>query len=482
MVKSPPTYSRPPVIAILGHVDHGKTTLLDYIRKTHLQTQEAGGITQTIGAYQAEFQGKTLTFIDTPGHAAFQAMRGQAGAVADLGVLVVAGDDGVKPQTIESISHLKNAGIPFIVAITKLDKPGVSGELVKAGLTKHEVFVEGYGGNTPVVELSGKTGEGVSTLLENLLLLAELEELTDTRAQALVAPIIEAKKDQQRGFTISIIVKQGTLRVGDQVVTSTHSGRVRALFSAQGKPLSVLYPGEPALLLGFSSLPQVGEVLTHGSLPSLPTPPSLSPEPSAPSSPFSPQLSLILRTDTLGSLAAIKNSTTADINLISTGTGEITEGDILLARATGALVLGFAVKATLSVQKLAETEGVTLRTFPIIYELLEYLEKKVLRLLEPTIDEKELGIAKVLKLFEINADLIAGCVVESGQLTVGDTIHLKKKDGQLKNARVKSLRIGKSEVKEVKTGQECGILTFPRLDIAEKDLIISYKKTKTDED
>lgn len=478
-----PSNARPPIVAVLGHVDHGKTTLLDYIRHTHVQAREAGGITQSIGAYQAEFDHKQITFIDTPGHAAFSAMRSRGASVADLAVLVVAADDGVKPQTKESISHLLSSKTPFIVAINKMDKPGVIPDQAKAELTQEKVFVEGYGGNTPVVELSAKTGKGVDSLLENILLMAELEELESKPNNSLVAPIIEAHKDMKKGVTVSVVVKEGTIQAGDQLMTNTASGKVRALFSANGQLLQQAKPGTPVQILGFKDLPSVGEIVIPqdgepGQDVASVADPSLA---NLPAEPVDNTLNIILRSDTLGSLEAIKGSLSDEINYILSGTGDISKSDVLLAVSTNSLVLGFNVKASSSTLRLAESEGVLVKTYPIIYELLEYLEKKILRLLEPTIDEQELGTAKVLKVFEINGNNIAGSLIESGELSSGDTIHLKKKSGVIKDARIKSIRIGKDKVPSVKAGKECGIRLFPNLDITEKDVIISYKKVKTDD-
>jgi len=476
--------ARPPVVAILGHVDHGKTTLLDYIRSTHVQAGEVGGITQGIGAYQAEFQGKAITFIDTPGHAAFSQMRSRGAAVADLAILIVAADDGVKPQTKESVKHLKDAKIPFIVAINKMDRPHVTADKAKAELTELEVFVEGYGGNTPVVEISAKEGKGIDSLLEQILLIAELEELIEDKNAKLVAPIIEAQKNMKRGITVSVVVKKGTLKVGDEVSTATANGKVRALFSPSNQSLKEITPGQPAQILGFKSLPIVGEIVTTGpqiELESSDLDPTESTEPTE-STPAEGRLNLILKSDSLGSLEAITASITPEINLIFSGTGSITDTDISLASSTGSIILGFAIKVSNHTKQLAETDGVVVKTYPVIYELLEYLEKKVLRILEPTIDETELGQAKVLKLFTINDKLVAGCSLESGKLTVGDTIHLKKKGSDdLKDARIKSLRSGKEKVKEVKAGNQCGIVLFPQLDITEKAVIIAYKKSDSDD-
>jgi len=465
--------SRQPIVAILGHVDHGKTTLLDYIRTTKVASGEVGGITQSIGAYQAKFKGQLLTFIDTPGHAAFSQMRSRGASVADIVVLVVAADDSVKPQTIESIKHIKAAGVPYVVAINKIDKAEANVEVVKAELTQHEVFVEGYGGNTPFVLISGKTGKGVDSLLETILLLSELEELPYQEDIALSAPIIEAKLDPQKGTLVSAIVKAGTLKVGDQVATSSSICKVRALYNDLGVSVKLAKPGMPVQILGFTTLPGVGEVIVPGYLTS---PLTINHVPSTiPSDPLAKHLNLIIKADTAGSLEALKGSFSSDVYLISSSTGDLTESDVLLAATTHSIILGFNVKVSSSVAKLAEAEGVTIKNHKIIYELLEYIEKKVLKIMEPSIDEDELGVSTVIKVFEINKDIIAGVKVDSGVICVGDTVHLKRGEVS-KNAKIRSIRIGKDEVKKVEVGKECGIFLSPNLDVREKDVIIAYKK------
>lgn len=475
--------TRQPIVAILGHVDHGKTTLLDYIRTTKVAQGEAGGITQSIGAYQAQFNDKLLTFIDTPGHAAFSQMRSRGASIADVVVLVVAADDSVKPQTIESIKHIKAAGVPYVVAINKVDKPDANVEVVKAELTQHEVFVEGYGGNTPFVLISGKTGTGVDTLLETILLLAELEELPYDETSPLSAPIIEAKMDQKKGNLISAIIKTGTLHLGDMIHTEAAGGKVRAFFSDLGVSLKIATPGMPIQILGFQTLPQVGEVIVPGALVPLTSGVKASHTPGVsdalPVDPLARRLNLIVKADTAGSLEAIKGSFTSDVYLVYSGTGDITESDVLLASTTGSIILGFNVRVNNSVAKLAETEKVVIKAHKIIYEILEYVEKKVLKLMEPTIDEDQLGTATILKVFDINGDHIAGVKVETGRLEVGDTIHLKRGDVS-KDARIRSMRTGKEEVKKVESGSECGIFLSPNLDVREKDVIISYKKKLDD--
>ncbi len=467
-----------PVVVILGHVDHGKTTLLDFIRHSNLQKREHGGITQSIGAYQIEFQGKKLTFIDTPGHAAFTKMRSQGAKAADVAILLVAANDGVKPQTIESISHLQQAKIPFLVAINKIDLPGASADMVKAQLTEHQVFVEGYGGNVPVVEISAKTGKNVPELLENLLLLAELEELPYQPDVPLKAVIIESTKDPRRGVLASAIVQTGTLHLQDPLFTPTAEGKVRALFDENNRPRQEVYPGEPIQILGFKQLPQVGEIIQSQPYDSSPASKPATPTPSLPASQpeEDKKINLILAADTLGSLEAIKHSLPEEVNLIQANTGHITESDVLLAATTQALILGFNVKVSNSVKKLAETEKVTIKTYNIIYELLEFIEKKILKLLEPTIDEEILGEALILKVFDFGDKKIAGCRVQSGKINLNQTIHLKRGEELIGDAKIVSLKIGKDEVKKVPAGSECGILLSPQLDIQEKDIIIAYNK------
>lgn len=476
---SKPANTRQPIVAILGHVDHGKTTLLDYIRKTHVQEKEAGGITQSIGAYQAEFNQQKITFIDTPGHAAFSKMRSRGANVADIGVLVVAADDGVKPQTIESIKYLKQSTIPLLVVINKIDTPGSSPETVKAQLTEQEIFVEGYGGNTPVVEISAKKGHNIDSFLENILLLAELEELSFKPDSALEAVIIEVVKDQKAGILVNTIVKQGTLHTQQEIASPTASGRVKALYNEFGQSLTSVKPGEPAQILGFKTTPKVGETIK----PKDSSTPSTVASPAAknlqfPPEPIENKFNIILKADNLGSLEAIKGSLSDDVNLILASTGDVTESDIFLASTTGSIIVGFNIKANNSIINLADSEGVILKTYNIIYELLEYLEKKVLQLLEPTIYEDTLGEAEVLKIFEIDNQKIAGCKIKSGTLSVGDTVHLKRAGKIIKDSRIKSLKSGKDEVKKISATAECGILLSPQLDIKINDSIIPYNKNK----
>jgi translation initiation factor IF-2 len=290
--------------------------------------------------------------------------------------------------------------------------------------------------------------------------------------------VIEAKLDSQKGALVSVIVKSGTLHVGDEIQTDSAGAKVRALFSDTGASIKSATPAMPVQILGFRTLPAVGEVITTGTHIETTVSPENIPAPVI--DPTLKRLSLIVKADTLGSLEAIKASFTADVYLVGASTGDITESDVLLASTTGAIILGFNVKASSSVQKLGETEGVVLKTYKIIYELLEYVEKKVLKLMEPTIDEDELGKGIVIKIFEINSDLIAGCKIESGRFETGDTVHLNKADGTVKDARIKSMRIAHDEVRKVPAGAECGVFLFPNLDVQPKDVIIAYKKKLDD--
>lgn len=468
--------SRPPVVAILGHVDHGKTSLLDYIRKAKVAAGEAGGITQHIGAYQAEHNGKKITFIDTPGHAAFSKMRSRGAQATDFVVLVVAANDGVKPQTIESIQHIKAANVPFIVAINKIDLPEASPEMVKAQLTEHEVFVQGYGGGVEVVEVSGKTGKGVDNLLDTLLLMAEVEEISADPEAPLHAVVIESVKDARTGVEATVLIKEGTLRERDELHTLTVKGKVRRMTDAVGRIVKVAEPGMPVEVLGFEDIPMVGEVVT-----TTPQDPIKAAElqraafdPSAFLGEQAPKLKLILKSDTVGTLQAITQQLSDEVILISSGVGGVTEGDILQAEATGALIMGFNVPFSKSLKGLADEHGVKVRTYKIIYELLESLQKRILKLIEPTIDEEVIGEAEVLQIFVMKGETIAGSKVTKGEIKKTDLIHLKRDDKIVADPKIKTMRHGKDEIEKVKVGDECGIVftRFSNLQVGDK--IIAY--------
>lgn len=467
--------SRPPVVAILGHVDHGKTSLLDYIRKAKVAAGEAGGITQHIGAYQAEHNGQKITFIDTPGHAAFSKMRSRGAQATDFVVLVVAANDGVKPQTIESIKHIKEAGVPFIVAVNKIDLQGASSEMVKAQLTEHEVFVQGYGGDIEVVEVSALKGTGVDTLLDTLLLMAEVEEVQADPDAPLKALVIESQMDPQAGPIVTVLVQEGTLNLRDDLFTLTADGKVKRMTDASNRSMSDAKPGTPVVVLGFNQVPMVGEVVTTTKQDASQVEKEVK-EFQFSFEPETPKLKLILKSDTVGTLQAIEQSLSDDIILLTSGVGAITDSDIQMAETSGAQVVGFNVKYPKSLQVFAQEKGVRVKVFKIIYDLLENLQKQVLKLIEPTIDEEVIGEAEVLQIFEMKGDKIAGSKVTKGEIKRTDLIHVKRDNKIIGDPRIKSIQQGKNSVDKVKVGDECGIV-FTRYGAFEVgDTIVAYIK------
>jgi translation initiation factor IF-2 len=468
---------RPPVVTIMGHVDHGKTSLLDYIRKAKVAAGESGGITQHIGAYQAEHKGKKITFIDTPGHAAFSKMRSRGAAVTDIVILVVAADDGVKPQTIESIQHIKASNVPVIVAINKSDLQTASPEMVKAQLTEHGIEVNGYGGDVDAVEVSAKTGKGVDDLLETILVTAELHELKADPEAALEAIVIESVRDSQSGAVATVLVKQGTLHVRDTVYSLTAKGKVKRMNDAAGKVVQTAGPSTPVVVLGFESIPNVGEMVTG-------VPPSID-NPVSPNVPKpvdlaallgqSVKVNVIIKSDTVGTLQALEQQLTADeINIVDAAVGGITESDIEMAAATGSRILGFHVQYSKSLQKLAEERGVRVKVYKIIYELLESVQKQVLKLMEPTIDEEVIGEAEVKQIFDMKGERIAGVKVTKGEIKKTDRVHLKRKDEIVADPKIKTMQHGKAEIEKVKVGEECGIVFTRFSNIQVGDVVVAY--------
>lgn len=452
--------TRPPVVAILGHVDHGKTSLLDYIRKTKVAAGEAGGITQHIGAYQASHNGNKITFIDTPGHAAFSKMRSRGAQVTDFVVLVVAANDGVKPQTIESIAHIKASNVPFLVAINKIDLPEASVDKVKAQLTEHEVFVQGYGGGVEVVEVSAKTGQGIDTLLDTLLLMAEVEELQADPSGSLEAVVIESVKDARSGVEATVLVKSGTLRERDDIFTPSVKGKVKRMTDATGAVLKEVLPGTPVEVLGFEDIPEVGQTVTGSHQEALQVEEKLQAafDPSAFLAVQTPKLKLVLKSDTVGTLQALEQQLGDNVQVIAASVGDVTESDILLAESLGAKVIGFNVAHSKKLKSLAQEHGVKVKVYKIIYDLLESLEREVLRLIEPTIDEVVTGEAEVMQIFEMKGEKIAGCKVISGEIKKTDKIHLKRGDEIVADPKIKTMRHGKDEIDKVRVGDECGLV------------------------
>jgi translation initiation factor IF-2 len=457
--------TRPPVITILGHVDHGKTTLLDQIRSSHIASKEAGGITQHIGAYQVEYQGRPLTFIDTPGHAAFSSMRRRGGAVADIAILVVAADDGVMPQTKESIEHIKAAGIPYIVAINKIDLEGVNTQKIKSGLAEIGEYVEGFGGNTPVVEISAKTGKNLDTLLETLILLADLQELKDNRDDTPTAIVIESKIDPHKGPVATLLVKSGIF-CSRQALYNSHGkliGKTRAMFDFTLKEIEKAYPSTPIQVIGLSEVLAVGDTITTDSCAKLD--PCQSNHPiSSTKNPSDICFNIILKGDVAGSLEAITNSLPEKINLVSFDVGQVTESDVHQAQTENALIVCFNTKASAQIKKLAQTDGVEIITFNIIYELFDHLND-LLKKNQAIAEKPEIGQAKILKVFQFGLKTVYGCLVTSGKLRLGDTVN---------EAKITSLQFGKKPVEEVKKNAECGFSLEPSLDFKEGDVIKSH--------
>lgn len=479
---------RPPVITIMGHVDHGKTSLLDFIRKTRVAAREAGGITQHIGAYQVEFKGEKLTFIDTPGHAAFNKMRQRGSQLTDIVVLVVAADDGVKPQTVESIRHIKEAGVPVVVAINKIDLPNVFPDMAKAQLAENGILVQGYGGDVDTIELSAKTGAGVDDLLETIVAMADLNNYQADPEAPLKAIVIESAKDHQRGSVASVIVQQGTLKVRQDIFTETASGRIKLLSDENGKSLQTVTPGSPAEIIGFEDVPEVGETVCDVNAEYPVIAESDTTESEIKAGAFDdldfgaliedkPRLKLIIKADVSGTLEAITQTLdTESTELLSSGVGQLTEGDVDLAQASDALIIVFHVKVSKQLKQYAKDHGVRLKTYDVIYHLIEDLQKQMLKLMDSTIDEVIIGEAEVLQVFEMHGERIAGIRVKTGEIKKHDLLHMKRGDEVLFNPVIKSMMHGKQEIENIKAKNECG-LTFKnrKLDFQAGDILIAYK-------
>lgn len=451
--------SRPPVVTVMGHIDHGKTTLLDALRKTNVASKETGGITQHIGAYQVNYQGKGLTFIDTPGHAAFAAMRSRGVSATDLVILVIDAVESVKPQTKECLQLIQASHTPFLVAINKIDLPNASAAVVKKDLADCGCLVEGYGGDVVCCEISAKTGKGLDQLLEMLLLLAEMQGLKSEATAPLEAVVIESALDKQAGPVATVIVKKGTLRSGDQISLAGAEGKVKALFSDRGERLKEVLPGCPARVLGFKTVPQIGA--------------STLANPAATGA----KLKIILKADVSGTLEAISKNLGSDVALIQSGIGEVNDSDVLLAQSTGAKIIAFRVKTASSARRLAEIEKVLIKNYTLIHELLDDLQLLILKLMEPTIDEEILGQAKVLQEFKIKDGRVAGCEVISGKLSIGDTVHLQRNKTDVADAKIKSVHEGKDTVEKAKKGGQYGLTFTIDLPFQPKDILVAYRKT-----
>ncbi|MBD3250241.1 MAG: translation initiation factor IF-2 [Candidatus Pacebacteria bacterium] len=477
---------RPPIITIMGHVDHGKTTLLDYLRQTNVQQKEAGGITQHIGAYQIDFKGKKITFIDTPGHAAFNKMRQRGAEITDIVILIISAKDGVQPQTVESIEYIKESGVSFIVALNKMDLEGANPDQVKAELAEQEVLVHEYGGEVDVVEISAKTGQGVDELLETVTVLAELMELKADPQAPLEAVVVESTKDQYKGPIARVIVKQGTLEVRQELEVDEITGRVRSLIDERGQQLDQVEPGSPAEVLGLNDVPKVGAIIKQAGAD---YPEEKVEEQLEDSAEFDwsdldfdalmgdkEKLNLIVKTDVEGTLEAVTQAVDEEaIEIISAEAGPVSEGDLELAETSNALIVVFSQKVSSKMMDLAKQLGVKIKQYDIIYHLLEDLEKHKERILNPRAAEKELGRAEILQIFEIDNQRIAGVRVVTGQINKHDKIHLIRDGEIIQDVVISSLKHGKEDIETVKAKSEAGIhFKNKKLDFKPGDELMAY--------
>jgi translation initiation factor IF-2 len=457
----------------MGHVDHGKTSILDRIRQSNVAAKEAGQITQSIGASQVFWKDKKITFLDTPGHEAFSKMRSRGAKVADLAVLVVAANDGVMPQTKESIRIIKEAKIPFIVAVNKIDLPEASVDKVKAQLSENEVFVEGYGGDVVSVPVSAKTGEGINQLLEMILLVAEMGELKADLKGPFKGVVIESKKERTRGISATVLVKNGTLKLGDQIIGEKISGKVKSMISDSGENVSVAEVSQPVSVSGWEGLPAVGVEVTlwRGKIDFNTITPKRK---VTPLETEQKRLNLILRADSWGSLEAILGVLPPDVRVIQSDVGEICESDVLMAKTFSAIIFGFNLKISGSILKLAETEKVKVKTYRVIYDLLKEVEDEVLWMVDPMAGREVLGKAEVIAEFEIRGERIAGARVFSGRIDKADKSCILRSERIMAETSIKSMRHGKEEISQAGMNLEFGAIFSPPVDFQKGDVIISY--------
>lgn len=476
MKKIQDTEYRPPVVTIMGHVDAGKTTLLDTIRKTNVVAVEHGGITQHIGAYQVTHHGKTITFIDTPGHAAFEQMRSRGAEVADIVILVVAANDGVKPQTVEAIKHIKKANCKVIVAITKVDLPNTSIEKVKSQLKRQDVAVEGYGGDIPVVELSAPKNKGIVELLEVINLVWDLAPAPSLPNEPLEAVVVESFLAKNRGPVTTVIVKKGTLKVGQKIMVDQDTISVRAAVDDTGKNIKEAGPGKPVEILGFKKVMEVGSIVTARTVTKNgeTRAPATMAEIIAKSEGAKSKFKVIIKADVAGSLEAILANIPEDTLVISSGTGEITDNDIAFAKTANAPIIAFNIKVSPRTISYADRVGVYVKSYNVIYKLLEDLEDVVAGFQEAKQETKIVGRAKIVATFAPKGEKIAGARVTSGKLTLGDQIIIRRGEKELGSAKILSLKRFKKNYEQIVAGQDCGIGMEPTLDFQETDIIESF--------
>lgn len=491
---------RPPIVTVMGHVDHGKTSLLDAIRNTAVTEHEAGGITQHIGASQVEINGKKITFLDTPGHEAFTAMRARGAKVTDIAIIVVAADDGVMPQTIEAINHSKAAGVPIIVAVNKVDKPTANMDRVKQELSEQGIISEDWGGDTIFVPVSAKKHMGIEDLLEMILLVAEVQEFKANPNRAAKGTIIEAKLDKGRGPVATVLIEKGTLNKGDVVLVGGAYGKVRAMFNSKGKKINQAGPSVPVEILGLNETPQAGDILVvmdnekdakniaekrkdkrHQETMNATSKVSLDDLFDRIQKGEVKDLNIIIKADVSGSIEAVKQSLLKQsmdevkVNPIHGGVGGINENDVMLAAASNAIVIGFNVRPSIAAMELAKKENVDIRTYNIIYQAIEDIQQAVKGMLAPVYKEVVMGRAEVRQTFKVpNVGIVAGVYVTSGKITRKSKIRLLRNDIILHDGEISSLKRFKDDVSELNTGYEGGIGIEKYNDIKEGDSLEAY--------
>jgi len=465
---------RPPIVAILGHVDHGKTTLLDAIRKTNIVAKEHGGITQAIGAYQINFQNKLISFIDTPGHAAFEKMRSRGAQVADIAILVVAANDSVKPQTVEAIKHIKKAHIPTVVAITKTDLENINVEKVKKDLQSKDILVESFGGDVPAVEVAAPNEKGIKELLEVIQLVWQMHPQPNLPKDPLEAIVIESYLDKFRGAIISVIVKKGTLSIGQKIKVDDEVIKVKSLVDDNGKNINEALPGKPVEILGFKKVLDVGSIVSQSVQTKLFQEQKVATHADiiAKTLEAKDKFKVIIKADVLGSLEAVRENLPEKILIISSSVGDVLPTDVNFAKISKAPILGFRVNLPKSVQKQAEQENVVVREYKVIYELIEDMEE-IIKSFEQTKHETKIkGKAQIVAAFDIDGKKIAGVKVTSGKIKVGDKIILRSNSKEIES-EIETLKKFRKEVESATAGQECGIGFSANLDFKEGDVIES---------
>lgn len=496
---------RPPVVTVMGHVDHGKTSLLDAIRQTDVIATEAGGITQHIGAYQVEAGNKKITFLDTPGHEAFTAMRARGAQVTDIAILVVAADDGVMPQTVEAINHAKAAKVPIIIAINKIDKPAANPDRVKQELTEYGLVAEEWGGDTIMVPVSAKTKEGISSLLEMILLVAEVAELKANPDRMSRGTVVEAQLDKSRGPVATILVQKGTLKIGDNLVAGTTFGKVRAMLDDKGKRIKSAGPSTPVQVLGFSEVPPAGEIFTGVEIEKdarhiadkfqikkreeemgRTARVSLDDLFKQISEGEVKELNVVVKADVQGSVEAICQSLTklstgeVRVNIIHAGVGTVTESDVMLAAASNAIIIGFNVRPDANTRKAAEVEKIDMRLYRVIYDAIDNVKAAMVGLLDPTYKEVVIGRLEVRATFKVpKVGMIAGCYVLEGKITRQAEVRVIRGGIVVKEGHIESLKRFKDDVKEVVAGYECGVGIENFNDIIEGDTIEAFVMEET---